>query len=162
MNGLKNKASAKRILEIMIIRLITTLALLSGTSIADGPRPLIQRLELRPLENIYGAHLIQYESTHRRNYILDLDNGSMSYIGDGDIEIKQDGTIINRFKKSYFNQGGAFWYDLKRDLKGIPIEVIDRNDATNCYEGEELEQFDDSIITLLEKQKKKTFCVWEK
>ena len=131
-------------------------------SFADGPRPLIERVEIKPLANIYGIHLIQHETTHRRNYIIDLNNASMTYIGDGDVEFMPDGNIINRFKKSYFNNGGAFWYDLIRDSTGSVIEILDRADANNCYEGEALNNFDHSIKKIMHTQGKEKLCVWEK
>ena len=129
---------------------------------ADGSTPLIERVEIKPLANIYGIHLIQYETTHRRNYIIDLKDSSMTYIGDGDVEFMPNGNIINRFKKSYFNNGGAFWSDLIRDPTGKVIKIIDRADANNCYEGEALNNFDVSITKIMHAQGKAKICVWEK
>lgn len=138
------------------------LSCLSLLSYADGPRPLVERVEIKSLENIYGIHLIQYETTHRRNYIIDFDNASMTYIGDGDVEFTPNGNIINRFKKSYFTNGGAFWYDLIRNPTGNVIQILDREDANNCYKEKDLINFDISITKILKAQGKNELCVWEK
>jgi hypothetical protein len=151
----------KRILAYAVI-ILSVVYFYSSESLADGPRPLIDRIEIKPLESIYGIHLIQYETTHRRNFIIDLDDQSMIYVGDGDIEFEPNGNIINRWKKSYFNKGGAFWYDLMRDPKGNPIAVLDMPNATDCYEGDDLKKFHESITKLLSQQNKDKFCVWQK
>ena len=148
----------KRILAYAVI-ILSVVYFYSSESLADGPRPLIDRIEIKPLESIYGIHLIQHETTHKRNFIIGLDDQSMTYIGDGDIEFEPNGSIINRGAKSYFKTGGAFWYDLKRDSKGNPIAVIDAPNATNCYG---VKSFYEKISKLLAKQGKDKLCVWEK
>ena len=148
----------KRILAYAVI-ILSVVYFYSSESLADGPRPLIDRIEIKPLETIYGIHLIQYETTHIRNFIIDLDNQSMTYVGDGGIDFEPNGNIINRGAKSYFKTGGAFWYDLKRDSKGKPIAVLDAPNATNCYG---VERFFETITKLLAQQGKDKLCVWVK
>ena len=149
---------SKRILAYAVI-ILSVVYFYSSESLADGPRPLIDRIEIKPLETIYGIHLIQHETTHKRNFIIALDDQSMTYIGDGDVEFESNGNIINRGAKSYFKTGGAFWYDLKRDSKGNPIAVLDVSNATNCYG---LESFFETIAKLLAQQGKDKLCVWVK
>jgi len=133
------------------------------TSFADGPLPFFERLELKNIDGVddQKVQLILNETTHKRNYILDLDKVEIDYVGDGDIEFS-NGKIINRWKKAYFVGGGAFWYDVERDFKGKLLRVIDHSKANDCFNSDEFKVFHDELSKQLQLQGEDQFCVWQK
>ena len=71
-------------------------------------------------------------TTHRRNLILNRTFGKLVNFPNGDLEFLE-GAVIVRSQKSYFEGGGAFWYDSKRDYSGNIIEYLDRVDG-KCFD----------------------------
>ena len=71
-------------------------------------------------------------SNHSRNYILNLEHMKISYLTDGDVVA----TGLDRFKahgkKSYFNGGGAFWFDAIVNERGDILEISTDKTGNEC------------------------------
>ena len=96
-------------------------------------------------------------TTHRRNFILNKTLGKLGYFPNGDLEFFE-GAVIVRFQKSYFEGGGAFWYDSKRDYSGNVIEYLDRGDG-KCFDSN---KFYKIMKTKLISMGKTQLCVFVK
>ncbi len=95
-------------------------------------------------------------STHRRNYFFDINTKLFTSLPDGGLEFKKDHILV-KGQKSYFEGGGAFWFDSKINYAGERIELI--NSGNTC---EDIIRFYESIQKTMKKQKLKEFCVWTK
>ena len=92
-------------------------------------------------------------STHRRNYIFDINTKLFTELPDGELEFKKDHILV-KGQKSYFEGGGAFWFDSKRNYSGEIIELI--SEGTTC---EDITRLHVTIQKAMKKQKLKEFCV---
>ena len=92
-------------------------------------------------------------STHRRNYFFDINTKLFTELPDGGLEFKKDHILVNG-QKSYFEGGGAFWFESKRNYSGKIIELI--NEGNTC---EDITRFHETIQKAMKKQKLKEFCV---
>ncbi len=92
-------------------------------------------------------------STHRRNYFFDINTKLFTSLPNGGLEFKKDHILVTG-QKSYFEGGGAFWFDSKRNYKGEIIELISNGNA--C---EDIKMFHESIQKTMKRQKLKEFCV---
>ena len=95
--------------------------------------------------------------THDRNLILNRTLGKLGYFPNGDLEFLEDAVIV-RAQKSYFEGGGAFWHNSKRDYSGNVIEYLDRGDGT-CVDSN---KFQKTMKTKLISMGKTQLCVWVK
>jgi hypothetical protein len=95
-------------------------------------------------------------TTHVRNYIFDINTKLFTSLPDGGLEFKKDHILV-KGQKSYFEGGGAFWFDSKINYAGERIELI--NSGNTC---EDIIRFYESIQKTMKKQKLKEFCVWTK
>ena len=92
-------------------------------------------------------------STHVRNYVFDINTKLFTSLPDGGLEFKKDHILVNG-QKSYFEGGGAFWFDSKRNYTGKIIDLI--SNGNTC---ENITMFHESIKKAMKKQKLKEFCV---
>ena len=92
-------------------------------------------------------------STHRRNYIFDINTKLFTELPDGGLEFKKDHILV-KGQKSYFEGGGAFWFDSKINYAGERIELI--NSGNTC---EDIIRFYESIQKTMKKQGLQEFCV---
>lgn len=65
-------------------------------------------------------------STHDRVYLVLPDSGESTYVTNGEVEIVDSEKFVFRVKgrKSYFNVGGAFWFDAIVDRDGNILDVV--------------------------------------
>ena len=92
-------------------------------------------------------------STHRRNYFFDINTKLFTELPDGGLEFKKDHILV-KGQKSYFEGGGAFWFDSKRNYSGEIIELI--SEGNTC---EDITRLHVTIQKAMKKQKLKEFCV---
>lgn len=115
--------------------------------------------ELHPEQVI----LVRQLNTHKRNYIIDFDSMSLTYIGSGEVTPNEDGTLLVRWEKGYFNRGGAYWYDVVKDSNGNLLSVMDHHDANHCIPNSEFSILLSSALTENLNQINATnFCVYVK
>jgi hypothetical protein len=92
-------------------------------------------------------------TTHVRNYIFDINTKLFTSLPDGGLEFKKDHILVYG-QKSYFDGGGAFWFDSKINYAGERIELI--NSGNTC---EDITRFYESIQKTMKKQGLQEFCV---
>ena len=92
-------------------------------------------------------------TTHRRNYFFDINTKLFTSLPDGGLEFKKDHILV-KGQKSYFEGGGAFWFDSKRNYAGEIIELI--SEGNTC---EDITRFYESIQKAMKKQGLQEFCV---
>ena len=110
-------------------------------------------------DNFY--HVIVDYSTHDRNYIYNVKSKTLSSIGDGGVVIEDD-VIYRNGAKSYFDGGGAFWYNIKVDFSGEYLELVNIEKDKKCYSIEKFKHMSNEFIKLFKKQKLDKLCVWHK
>lgn len=106
---------------------------------------------------VISNELILFEAymfTHKRNVVLNINLGEVIEFPDGNLEFLADGVLVYN-QKSYFKNGGAFWYDSKIDYKGELIELIDAKYG-ECLNSDD---FNDHIKTILNNAEKSALCV---
>ena len=92
-------------------------------------------------------------TTHVRNYIFDINTKLFTSLPNGGLEFKKDHILV-KGQKSYFEGGGAFWFDSKRNYSGEIIELI--SNGNTC---EDITRLHVTIQKAMKKQKLKEFCV---
>ena len=92
-------------------------------------------------------------TTHVRNYIFDINTKLFTSLPNGGLVFKKDHILVNG-QKSYFEGGGAFWFESKRNYSGKIIELI--SEGNTC---EDITRFHETIQKAMKKQKLKEFCV---
>ena len=92
-------------------------------------------------------------TTHRRNYFFDINTKLFTSLPNGGLEFKKDHILVTG-QKSYFEGGGAFWFDSKRNYSGEIIELI--SEGNTC---EDITRLHVTIQKAMKKQKLKEFCV---
>jgi len=92
-------------------------------------------------------------TTHVRNYIFDINTKLFTSLPNGGLEFKKDHILVNG-QKSYFEGGGAFWFESKRNYSGEIIELI--SEGNTC---EDITRLHVTIQKAMKKQKLKEFCV---
>jgi len=92
-------------------------------------------------------------TTHRRNYFFDINTKLFTSLPNGGLEFKKDHMLVNG-QKSYFEGGGAFWFNSKRNYSGEIIELI--SEGNTC---EDIMMFHESIQKAMKKQGLQEFCV---
>jgi hypothetical protein len=111
-------------------------------------------------ENTY--HIVNRTSTYRSNYIYYADKNKLLDLGQGGtLEFEED-TIIKYGVKSYWDGGGAFWFNLKIDYEGNYIELINEEDSDKCYPFEKFNHKNEEFKNTFKQQGLKELCVWEK
>jgi len=95
-------------------------------------------------------------STHRRNYFFDINTKLFTSLPNGGLEFKKDHILVTG-QKSYFEGGGAFWFDSKINYAGERIELI--NSGNTC---EDITRFQEWLQKSMKKQGLQEFCVWTK
>ena len=95
-------------------------------------------------------------TTHVRNYIFDINTKLFTELPDGGLEFKKDHILV-KGQKSYFEGGGAFWFDSKINYAGERIELI--NSGNTC---EDIIRFQEWLQKAMKKQGLQEFCVWTK
>ena len=98
-------------------------------------------------------HIRNLMSTHRRNYFFDINTKLFTSLPNGGLEFKKDHILVTG-QKSYFEGGGAFWFDSKRNYSGEIIELI--SEGNTC---EDITRFYESIQKAMKKQGLQEFCV---
>ena len=93
-------------------------------------------------------------ATHQRNFTFQINEELLVHLPNGETEFYDDYILVKR-QKSYFEGGGAFWFDSKRDYSGNIIEYIDRSDGTCVSSSRFHENMKNSLIGI----GKKEFCV---
>ena len=94
-------------------------------------------------------------TTHVRNYIFDINTKLFTSLPDGFLKFKKDHILVYG-QKSYFDGGGAFWFDSKINYAGERIELI--NSGNTC---EDITRFQEWLQKAMEKQGLQEFCVFE-
>jgi hypothetical protein len=110
--------------------------------------------------SVINKDIILFEvlmSTNRRNLILNRNLGKLSYFPNGDLEFLENAVIVS-FQKSYFEGGGAFWYDSKRDYSGNILEYLDRG-GEDCVDSN---KFHKNMKKKLTDMGKTQLCVFVK
>ena len=92
-------------------------------------------------------------TTHRRNYLFDVNTKLFTSLPDGELDFKKDHIIV-RGQKSYFATRGSFWFDSKRNYAGEMIELI--SDGNTCAN---IKAFYEGMQKAMKKQGLETFCV---
>ena len=92
-------------------------------------------------------------STHRRNYFFDINTKRFTSLPNGELEFIKDHILV-KGQKSYFEGGGAFWFDSKRNYSGEIIELI--SEGNTC---EDITRLHVTIQKAMKKQGLETFCV---
>ena len=92
-------------------------------------------------------------TTHVRNYIFDINTKLFTSLTDGGLKFKKDHILV-KGQKSYFEGGGAFWFESKRNYSGEIIELI--SEGNTC---EDITRFQEWLQKAMKKQKLKEFCV---
>ena len=92
-------------------------------------------------------------TTHVRNYIFDINTKLFTSLPDGGLKFKKDHILVYG-QKSYFDGGGAFWFDSKINYAGERIELI--NSGNNC---KDITRFYESLQKTMMKQGLLEFCV---
>jgi len=92
-------------------------------------------------------------TTHVRNYIFDINTKLFTSLPDGGLEFKKDHILVYG-QKSYFDGGGAFWFDSKINYAGERIELI--NSGNTCRD---ITRFYESLQKAMKKQGLQEFCV---
>jgi len=95
-------------------------------------------------------------TTHRRNYFFDINTKLFTSLPNGGLEFKKDHILVTG-QKSYFDGGGAFWFDSKINYAGEKIELI--NEGNTC---ENITRFHEGLQKAMKKQGLQEFCVWTK
>ena len=95
-------------------------------------------------------------TTHVRNYIFDINTKLFTSLPDGGLEFKKDHILV-KGQKSYFEGGGAFWFDSKRNYSGKIIELI--SEGNTC---DDITRFQEWLQKAMKKQGLQEFCVWTK
>jgi hypothetical protein len=94
-------------------------------------------------------------TTHRRNYFFDINTKLFTELPDGGLEFKKDHILV-KGQKSYFEGGGAFWFDSKINYAGERIELISNGDTCR-----DLTWFYEWLQKTMMKQGLQEFCVFE-
>ena len=92
-------------------------------------------------------------TTHVRNYIFDINTKLFTSLPNGGLEFKKDHILVNG-QKSYFEGGGAFWFESKRNYSGEIIELI--SEGNTC---EDITRFQEWLQKAMKKQGLQEFCV---
>ena len=92
-------------------------------------------------------------TTHVRNYIFDINTKLFTSLPNGGLEFKKDHILV-KGQKSYFEGGGAFWFDSKINYAGERIELI--NSGNTC---EDIIRFQEWLQKAMKKQGLQEFCV---
>ena len=95
-------------------------------------------------------------TTHVRNYIFDINTKLFTSLPDGGLEFKKDHILV-KGQKSYFEGGGAFWFDSKINYAGERIELISNGDTCR-----DITWFYEWLQKAMMKQGLLEFCVWTK
>ncbi len=84
-------------------------------------------LDFKEIDNLDAKILIEFfMGTHTRNILFDLYSYDFTYLVDGyDLTFEKNFYYTYQAKGYFPNQGGAFWYNAKRDYKNNIIELID-------------------------------------
>jgi len=91
--------------------------------------------------------------THRQNYIFDINTKLFIKLPNGELEFKKDHILV-KGQKSFFEGGGAFWFNSERNYSGEIINLI--NNGNSC---EDLAEFNESIQKVMKTQGLREFCV---
>ena len=94
-------------------------------------------------------------STHRRNYFFDINTKRFTSLPNGKIEFKKDHILV-KGQKSYYEGGGAFWFDSKINYAGERIELISNGDTCR-----DITWFYEWLQKAMMKQGLLEFCVFE-
>ena len=92
-------------------------------------------------------------TTHVRNYIFDINTKLFTSLPDGGLEFKKDHILV-KGQKSYYEGGGAFWFDSKINYAGERIELI--NSGNHC---KDITRFYEGLQKTMMKQGLQEFCV---
>ena len=131
----------------------------------------IETLKADPIGDSYSVSeihpeqviLVRQLNSHKRNYLINFDSMSLTYIGSGDVTPNNDGTFLVRWAKAYFNSGGAYWYDVVKDSSGESLSVIDHHAANYCIQNTEFNNMlSPSLLEKLKQQNATEFCVYIK
>ena len=117
-------------------------------------------LDVNYLENNKDKFLLEFGSfTHTKNLIFTISTNTFIYVYDGELEFAEE-YYISKWSKSYFpNQGGAFWYNAKRDYENNILELFDmKSDYTECASADKFYP-DGQISNFMIKNNIPTFCV---
>lgn len=125
-----------------------------GSSNAEKSNTRARYVEVKA--EVYYDHWIVVSkemSTHKRNYMFDVHGENFVMLPNGDITVSPN-YISFKGRKSYFEGGGAFWYDGRVNYKGDLIELISIRE--NCHDKS---RFGVTIRNQMEKQNMSSLCV---
>ncbi len=111
-------------------------------------------------ENTY--HIVNRTSTWRNNYIFHADKNKLVELGVGSTLEFEDDSITKYGVKSYWDGGGAFWYNVKIDYEGNFIELINEEDSDKCYPFKKFNHKNEKFKNTFKEQGLKELCVWHK
>ena len=117
-------------------------------------------LDVNYLKDNKDKFLLEFFSwTHTKNVIFNTSTNNFLYLYDGKLEFTED-YYIAKWSKGYLpNQGGAYWYNAKRDYENNILELFDmKSDYTECLSADEFYQ-DGEISNFMIKNNISTFCV---
>ena len=117
-------------------------------------------LEVNYLRDNKDKFLLEFGSwTHTKNVVFNTSTNNFIYLYDGDLELSED-YYITQWSKGYLpNQGGAYWYNAKRDYENNILELFDmKSDNIKCLSADKFYP-DGEISNFMIKNNIPTFCV---
>ena len=142
---------------ILGVTLLLCMSQLCFSDLALQSTPSLNQAQYEDVKaEVYDDHwiLVSKEmSTHKRNYMFDIHGENFVMLPNGDITMSPN-HISFKGSKSYFQGGGAFWYDGRVNYKGDLIELI--SSRKNCHDKS---RFGVTIRSLMDKQNIKSLCV---
>ena len=117
-------------------------------------------LDVNYLKDNRDKFLLEFGSwTHTKNVVFNTSTNNFIYLYDGKLELSED-FYIAQWSKGYLpNQGGAYWYNAKRDYENNILELFDmKSDNIKCLSADKFYP-DGEISNFMMKNNIPTFCV---
>ena len=117
-------------------------------------------LDVNYLKDNKDKFLLEFFSwTHTKNVVFNASTNNFIYLYDGKLELTED-YYIAKWSKGYLpNQGGAYWYNAKRDYENNILELFDmKTEYTKCLSADEFYQ-DGEISNFMIKNNIPAFCI---
>lgn len=117
-------------------------------------------LEVNYLTDNKDKFLLEFGSwTHTKNIVFNTSTNNFIFLYDGKLELSED-YYIAKWSKGYLpNQGGAYFYNAKRDYENNILELFDmQSDNIKCLSADKFYP-DGDISNFMIKNNIPTFCV---
>ena len=117
-------------------------------------------LDVNYLKDNRDKFLLEFGSwTHTKNVVFNTSTNNFIYLYDGKLELSED-FYIAQWSKGYLpNQGGAYWYNAKRDYENNILELFDmKSDNIKCLSADKFYP-DGEISNFMIKNNIPAFCI---